>query len=503
MIVTLGEQIIVICSILLHNIFMNPILVISLLLGYFAVLMGVSLLQKSKGPGNEAFFSGNRRSPWYVVSFGMIGASLSGVTFVSVPGMVRSNDMLYMQTVLGFFVGYVIIAEILLPVYFKLDSPSIYSYLKRRFGQHSYKTGASFFLLSKIVGAAARLYVVVLILQVFILDSWNVPFWLTATFVLLMIWLYTHRSGIKTIVWTDMFQTLCLLGAMFLLIVQACRALHLGAGEAVSAICHDAHFRWFEFGDWHSKQHFVKQFFSGIFIALVMTGLDQDMMQKNLTINRLKDAKRNIYAYGAAFLPVNFLFMCLGVLLLLFAAENGVALPASGDDILPMFATQGYLGQAACILFVIGIIAASFSSADSALTALTTSFCVDLLEKPSDEALRRRVHIGISLAMLAIVLVLKAVNSTSLLDAIYVIAGYTYGPLLGLFAFGLTTRRSINDRLVPLIAISSPLLCAGIQWISTHFLHYAMGYELLILNGFLTFIALWFSKPQLRNTDES
>lgn len=473
---------------------MAPSFVIILLAGYFAVLMGVSLLQKSKVVGNESFFSGNRRSPWYVVSFGMIGASLSGVTFVSVPGMVRSNDMLYMQTVLGFFVGYVIIAEILLPVYFKQDSSSIYSYLKQRFGQHTYKTGSSFFLLSKLIGAAARLYVAVLILQVFILDSWNVPFWLTATFILLMIWLYTRRGGIRTIVWTDMFQTLCLLGALILLIVQACRALHLDAGGAVTAICHNPHFHWFEFADWHSKQHFVKQFFSGIFIALVMTGLDQDMMQKNLSISRLKDAKRNIYAYGAAFLPVNFLFMCLGVLLLILAAENGIALPAAGDDILPMFATQGYLGQAACILFVIGIIAASFSSADSALTALTTSFCVDLLEKPADEELRRRVHIGMSLAMLALVLVLKAVNSTSVLDAIYMIAGYTYGPLLGLFAFGLITRRPVSDRLVPFIAVASPLLCAGIQWLSTHYLHYTLGYELLMLNGLLTFIALRFSK---------
>lgn len=473
---------------------MAPSIVIILLVGYFAILMGVSLLQKSKVAGNESFFSGNRRSPWYVVSFGMIGASLSGVTFVSVPGMVRTNDMLYMQTVLGFFVGYVIIAEILLPLYFKLDSPSIYSYLKQRFGQHTYKTGSSFFLLSKLIGAAARLYVVVLILQVFILDSWNVPFWLTATFILLMIWLYTRRGGIKTIVWTDMFQTLCLLGAVILLIVQVCRALHLDAGGAMTAIYHNPHFHWFEFTDWQSKQHFVKQFFSGIFIALVMTGLDQDMMQKNLSIHRLKDAKRNIYAYGIAFLPVNFLFMCLGVLLLILAAENGIALPAAGDDILPMFATKGYLGQAACILFVIGIIAASFSSADSALTALTTSFCIDLLEKPTDEALRRRVHIGMSLAMLAIVLVLKAVNSTSLLDAIYSIAGYTYGPLLGLFAFGLITRRPVNDRAVPFIAVASPLLCAGIQWLSTHCLHYTLGYELLILNGFITFIALRFSK---------
>lgn len=472
---------------------MNPTLGICLLLGYFAVLMGVSLSQKADGAGNEAFFRGNRRSPWFVVSIGMIGASLSGVTFVSVPGMVRSNDMLYIQTVLGFFVGYILIAEILLPVYYKLDSPSIYSYLRQRFGLRAFKTGASFFLLSKTVGAAVRIYVVVMILQVFILDSWNLPFWLTATVVLLMIWLYTCRGGIKTIVWTDMFQTLCLLGAMILLIVQTCRALDLGAGEAMSAVCHDVHFRCFEFGDWHSKQHFVKQFFSGIFIALVMTGLDQDMMQKNLSIRSLNEAKRNVYSYGFAFLPVNFLFMCLGILLLLLASQNGIPLPAANDDILPVLATQGYLGQAACLLFVIGIISSSFSSADSALTALTTSFCVDILERPSDRALRRSVHFGMTLSMLVIVLVLRIANSTSLLDAIYVIAGYTYGPLLGLFAFGLFTRRPVNDRYVPFIAVASPLLCACTQWLSTHCLHYALGYELLMLNGLLSFTALWFS----------
>ncbi len=472
---------------------MNPILVLGLMLGYFAVLMSVSWLQKARGADNETFFRGNRRSPWMVVAIGMVGASLSGVTFVSVPGMVRSNDMLYMQTVLGFFVGYVLIAEILLPLYFRLDSPSIYSYLKRRFGMRSYKTGSSFFLLSKIIGAAARLYVVVLILQVFILDAWNVPFVLTAAAILLMIWLYTRRSGIKTIVWTDLFQTLCLLGAMVLLIVQVCHSLELGAKDACQTLWNDPHFRWFEWNDGHSKQHFLKQFFSGIFIALVMTGLDQDMMQKNLSIHSLKDAKRNIYTYGLAFVPVNFLFMCLGILLLLFADKNGLVLPSSSDDILPMLATQGYLGKASCLLFVLGIVAASFSSADSALTALTTAFCVDLLGRPEDRRLRQRIHVGMSLIMLSIILILKAVNNTSLLDAIYVIAGYTYGPLLGMFAFGLTTHKPVNDAWTPFIAVASPILCAAIQYVSTHFLNYSLGYELLMLNGLLTYTALWLS----------
>ena len=477
---------------------MSPTITLALLLGYFAILMAVSLGQKEKTGGNESFFRGTRRSPWPVVAIGMVGASLSGVTFVSVPGMVRGNDMLYMQTVMGFFVGYILIAEILLPVYFKLDSPSIYTYLSRRLGPRSYKTGAAFFLISKTIGAAARLYVVVIILQYFILDQWNVPFVATAAAILLMIWLYTRHTGIKTIVWTDLFQTICLLGAMTLLIVEACRSLGLGLADACSTLAGDSHFRWFEFSDWSSKQHFVKQFFSGIFIALVMTGLDQDMMQKNLSINSLRDAKRNIYTYGFAFLPVNFLFMCLGILLLVFASRNGIALPEAGDDILPMLATGGHLGKTACLLFVVGIVSASFSSADSALTALTTSFCVDLMGRPEDLKLRRRAHVAVTLLILAIMLALKAFNNSSLLDAIYVIASYTYGPLLGMFAFGLTTRRPVDDRLTPFIAVASPLVCAAIQAASTRWLHYSFGYELLMLNGLLTYLALWLGGSKRR-----
>ncbi|MBO7323875.1 MAG: sodium:solute symporter, partial [Bacteroidales bacterium] len=325
---------------------MNIYVMAALLLAYFVLLMLISSFQgKGKKQSNDSFFRGDRQSPWIVVAIGMVGASLSGVSFVSVPGMVRSSSMLYMQTVLGFFVGYILIAKVLLPAYYKLNAPSIYVYLRQRFGMRSYRTGASFFLISKLIGAAARLYVVAIILQTFIFDAFHVPFVLTVALIILMIWLYTMRSGIKTIVWTDLLQTIALVSALVLIIVQLVKNLDMSAAEAWKSLTASDYFRFFEWEDWHSKQHFVKQFFSGIFIALVMTGLDQDMMQKNLSINNLKDAQRNIYTYGFAFIPVNFLFLCLGGLLLIFAQEKGIVLPAANDDILPVLATQGYLGS--------------------------------------------------------------------------------------------------------------------------------------------------------------
>ena len=471
----------------------NIYLLGGVLLGYFALLMLISTFQGKKPSGNESFFRGDRRSPWIVVAIGMVGASLSGVSFVSVPGMVRATDMTYMQTVLGFLVGYILIAKILLPVYYKMDAPSIYVYLRGRFGIRSYKTGASFFLISKLIGAAARLYVVAIILQTFIFDAFRVPFVLTVALIILMIWLYTMKSGIKTIVWTDMLQTLAMLTTLVLMVIQLAKSLDFNMKEIWQAIIASEHSHMFEWKDWSGKQHFVKQFFSGIFIALVMTGLDQDMMQKNLSINNLKDAQRNIYTYGFAFVPVNLLFLSLGVLLLIFAQQNGIVLPSANDDILPTLATQGYLGNITTIVFLLGIVAAAFSSADSALTALTTSLCVDILDKPKDVRLRRWMHVLISVVMLLIILVFKAVNSGSLIDAIYTIAGYTYGPLLGLFAYGLCTKSAVNDKWTPYIAVAAPMFCALLQYVSTHFWHYVFGYELLMINGLLTFVALWLS----------
>lgn len=475
---------------------MNSYIILSIIAIYFGILLLIAWITGRKSTSNDAFFLGNRKSPWYIVSIGMIGTSLSGVTFVSVPGMVRSIDMTYMQTVFGFFFGYILIAKVLLPLYYKLKLTSIYSYLGDRIGKRSYKTGASFFLLSKIVGAAARLYLVVLILQHYVFSTWNIPFWVTVIISIFLVWLYTYRSGIKTIIWTDTLQALCLVAMLVVIIWKVKDAMDLDMGGMVQTLTENPHFRIFEFNDWHSTQHFVKQFFSGIFITIVMTGLDQDMMQKNLSCKSLKDAQKNMYTYGFAFTPVNFLFLALGVLLLSLASQKNIELPALNDDILPMFCTSGILGHSILIFFTIGIIAAAFSSADSALTALTTSFCVDILGVEKEEAnkakrTRLMVHLLISALFAIIILIFKAVNSRSVIDAIYMIASYTYGPLLGLFVFGLFTQKQPRDKYVPYICILSPLICFATDYLVKQHTGYAFGYEMLMLNGAITFFGLW------------
>ena len=475
---------------------MNSYIILFIIAIYFGILLLIAWITGRKSTSNDAFFLGNRKSPWYIVSIGMIGTSLSGVTFVSVPGMVRSIDMTYMQTVFGFFFGYILIAKVLLPLYYKLKLTSIYSYLGDRIGKRSYKTGASFFLLSKIVGAAARLYLVVLILQHYVFSTWNIPFWVTVIISIFLVWLYTYRSGIKTIIWTDTLQALCLVAMLVVIIWKVKDAMDLDMGGMVQTLTENPHFRIFEFNDWHSTQHFVKQFFSGIFITIVMTGLDQDMMQKNLSCKSLKDAQKNMYTYGFAFTPVNFLFLALGVLLLSLASQKNIELPALNDDILPMFCTSGILGHSILIFFTIGIIAAAFSSADSALTALTTSFCVDILGVEKEEAnkakrTRLMVHLLISALFAIIILIFKAVNSRSVIDAIYMIASYTYGPLLGLFVFGLFTKKQPRDKYVPYICILSPLICFATDYLVKQHTGYAFGYEMLMLNGAITFFGLW------------
>ncbi len=475
---------------------MNSYIILSIIAIYFGILLLIAWITGRKSTSNDAFFLGNRKSPWYIVSIGMIGTSLSGVTFVSVPGMVRSIDMTYMQTVFGFFFGYILIAKVLLPLYYKLKLTSIYSYLGDRIGKRSYKTGASFFLLSKIVGAAARLYLVVLILQHYVFSTWNIPFWVTVIISIFLVWLYTYRSGIKTIIWTDTLQALCLVAMLVVIIWKVKDAMDLDMGGMIQTLTENPHFRIFEFNDWHSTQHFVKQFFSGIFITIVMTGLDQDMMQKNLSCKSLKDAQKNMYTYGFAFTPVNFLFLALGVLLLSLASQKNIELPALNDDILPMFCTSGILGHSILIFFTIGIIAAAFSSADSALTALTTSFCVDILGVEKEEAnkakrTRLMVHLLISALFAIIILIFKAVNSRSVIDAIYMIASYTYGPLLGLFVFGLFTKKQPRDKYVPYICILSPLICFATDYLVKQHTGYAFGYEMLMLNGAITFFGLW------------
>ena len=432
----------------------------------------------------------------------MIGASISGITFVSVPGMVANADMTYMQTCLGFILGYFAVAFILLPVYYKHNLTTIYSFLQKRLGNRSYRTGATFFLLSKMTGAAARFYVVCFILHRFVFADMGVPFALTAVAMVALIWLYTRRSGIKTLVWTDSLQTLCMFAALVLIIYNVVDDMGMSVGEAVRAIVADSHSRMFVFDDWMSRQNFWKQFLSGIFIVIVMTGLDQDMMQKNLTCKSLADAKKDMCTYGFAFVPANLLFLALGVLLMMMLARYGMQMPAKGDDLLPMFAASGMLGNGVVVLFTIGIVAASFSSADSALTAMTTSFCVDMCGKPDDERLRKRVHVCMAVVFILCVLLFELVNSQSVLDAIYTLCGYTYGPLLGLFAYALITKRGVNDRAVPAIAVASPVICFAADWLTSHYTSYRFGYELLMLNGLLTFIGLWATSLKAGKTGE-
>ena len=474
---------------------MNGLFILTTIVIYFSILLLIARITAKQHADNDAFFRGNRQSPWYIVSFGMIGASLSGVTFVSVPGMVQSIDMTYMQTCLGFFFGYVIIAHILLPLYYRLNLTSIYTYLGKRIGTRAYKTGASFFLISKLLGAAARLYLVCIILQHYVFDHYQIPFAVTAISTVFLIWLYTHKSGIRTIVWTDSLQTLCLLLALGLILYGVMDKLNLDFGGVITTVKNSGYDRIFVFDDWQSKQNFYKQFFSGIFITIVMTGLDQDMMQKNLSCKSLKEAQKNMYCYGITFVPVNFLFLTLGILLMTAATQMNLEIPAKGDDLLPMFAAEGYLGYAVLILFTVGIIAAAFSSADSALAALTTSFCIDILnaekyQKEKAESIRRKVHLLISVVFISCILAFEAINSTSVIDTIYVLASYTYGPLLGLFTFGLFTSLRPRDKFVPFVAILSPVICLSIDKITFATTGYQFGYELLMLNGLLTFLGL-------------
>ena len=465
--------------------------IIVAVLFYFALLFAISRWT-SRRATNTTFYRADCRSPWYMVAFGMIGASISGVTFVSVPGMVLHTQMTYLQMCLGFILGYVVVAFGLLPLYYRLNLTSIYGYLGQRLGRRSYKTGASFFLLSKMMGAAVRFYVVCIILQRFVFDPMGVPFVLTVVGMVLLIWLYTRHGGMKTLVWTDSFQTLCLFVALLLIIYKVTKDLGLTMGEAVAMIDENALSRVFVFDDWVSKQYFWKQFASGVFIVLVMTGVDQDMMQKNLTCKTLRGAQKDMCTYGVAFLPANLLFLSLGVLLAMWAQQSGLSLPANGDDLLPTYVSQA--GMLVMVLFTLGIVAASFSSADSALTSLTTIYCVDIKEQPADEDLRKRVHLAMCGLFVLFIMLFKTVNSTSLIDAVYIIASYTYGPLLGLFAYGLLTHKEVNDRWVPYIAIASPLLCYAIDWGTGQMTGYHFGYELLMLNALITFVGLWISR---------
>ena len=479
---------------------MQPMYVLIVVVAYLGILMLISHLTSRKGSNNDTFFRANRSSKWYVVAFGMIGTSISGVTFISVPGWVSTIDMTYMQMVMGFFAGYLVIAYILLPLYYKLNLTTIYGYLDTRFGNNSYKTGAWFFLLSKIVGAAARLYLVAFILQSLVFNALGIPFIVTVIGIILIIWLYSYKSGIKTIIWTDWVQTFLFITALILIVWQLASQMGLDFGGVVTAIKESPHSRIFEFESWSSTQNFFKQFLSGMFITIVMTGLDQDQMQKNLTCKNLKDAQKNVISYGFAFVPMNFLFLSLGVLILLFAQQNIIMLPDVADNILPMIASE-HLGPTVLGIFIVGIVAAAFSSADSALTSLTTSFCVDILGMKSSNGsvelektntrTRRITHVIISVVFIAIIMIIHAIGSDSIINAIYRMASYTYGPLLGLYIAGLYTQLKPMDKLVPYITIAAPILCFVLELVMMNVYNYKMGYEMLLINGGLTVLGLW------------
>lgn len=473
---------------------MSSFLIISIIIIYFGALIGISIFT-SKNADSDAFFVGNRQSPWYLVAFGMIGTSLSGVTFISVPGNVGKFGMAYYQIVLGYIVGYIVIGMVLMPLYYRLNLISIYTYLEQRFGYWSYKTGAFFFLLSRTLGSSLRLYLAANVLQIFLFDTWNVPFGVTVAITILLIWVYTFKGGIKTIIWTDSFQTIFLISSVAICVVLICGRLDLDFSSLISTIMESKYSKTFYFDDINSKLFFPKQFFGGAFLAIAMTGLDQDLMQKNLTCKNIGEAQKNMFWFTIILVFVNLLFLTLGALLYIYSAQKGIPLPVSSDDLFPSLALHEF-GTFAGIFFLLGIIASSYASADSAMTALTTSFCIDFLNFKDKNELQKqqqkfRVHICVSLVFLIIIIIFRELNDRSLIDTVLTVAAYTYGPLLGMYSFGLFTKIKIKDQFVPFICVLSPLLTFIINYYSKTWMNgYEFGYELLILNGLITYLCL-------------
>lgn len=475
---------------------MKPEYIILLIVAYFSVLILISYLT-GKSADNKTFFKANNSSPWYLVAFGMIGASLSGVTFISVPGWVEGQNMSYFQMVLGYIVGYAVIGLVLLPLYYRLNLTSIYTYLDDRFGKYSYKTGASFFLLSRTIGAAFRLFLVANVLQIILFDAYGIPFWITVSITILLIWLYTFKGGIKTIVWTDTLQTLFMLIAVGVCIYTISDEMEIS--NIFSYVADSELSKTFFFDDVNAGNYFWKRFLAGTFVAIVMTGLDQDMMQKNLTCRNLKDAQKNMFWFTIVLVIVNFFFLALGVLLTDFAQQNGI--DAHKDELFPIIATKGNLGLATAVFFLLGLIAAAYSSADSALTSLTTSFSIDILEidkkkdKNEQEKTRKKIHILFSFILIATILIFKYfIADESVIAKIFTFANYTYGPLLGLYAFGLFTNLKVKDKMVPFICLASPFLTFSINYLALEYIGFDFGFSLLILNGLLTFIGLYIFK---------
>lgn len=475
---------------------MSPSLILGIFLIYTIILFIVTYFTSRKAD-NQTFFLGNKISPWFVVAYGMIGASLSGVTFMSVPGWVKDTQFSYMVVVFGYLFGYFVIALVLLPLYYKLKLTSIYTYLEQRFGFWTYKTGAGFFILSRTLGASLRMFLVINVLQVFVFDSWNVPFWVNVLIFITLIILYTLKGGIRTIVWTDTLQTTFMLLAVVLSIIFISRELGKPVSQLIPVIREEGIFRMF-ITDWHHERFFIKQFFSGMFITIAMTGLDQEMMQKNLSCKNIKEAQKNMFTFSGILVFVNLLFLFLGAILLIYAKQMNVE-AESTDVLFPAIALR-YLGPMAGLAFLVGLISAAFPSADGALTSLTTSFSIDFigldkkagLSERSKTLIRYVVHISIASVFFACILIFRSLNDKAVIDKLFTIAGYTYGPLLGMFSFGLFTRRNVLDKATPFIAILSPVICYFLSRYSVQLLNgYKFGFELLLLNGLITFIGLW------------
>jgi Na+/proline symporter len=474
---------------------MSPISILILILSYFSVLILFSYFTgKKEVSNNDSFFKANKQSPWYLVAFGMIGSSLSGVTFISVPGKVESSQFVYFQIVLGYIIGYFIIATVLLPLYYKLNLTSIYTYLEDRFGKYAYKTGAWFFIISRTVGSNLRLLLVADVLQTLVFEPLGISYWITVSVTILLIWVYTFKSGIKTIIWTDTLQTFFMLLSVGICIVVVSEDLGLNISNFSQFIADSSFSKTFFLEDIHKPTYFWKQFLSGIFIAIVMTGLDQDMMQKNLTCKTLKDAQKNMFWFTIVLTIVNFFFLVLGLLFTEYALKYGI--DAHGDALFPILANK-HLGIVVAFSFLLGLIAAAYSSADSALTSLTTSFSIDILdiEKKYDETkqvvMRKRIHLMFVVISIFVILFFKyAFNDSSIIDKVLKFAGFTYGPLLGLYSFGLFTKWRVKDALVPVVAISAVVISLLLNNYSFDWFGFNFGFEILIVNGLLTFLGL-------------
>lgn len=488
---------------------MSESLIFFVIATYFLILFFISNLTKGK-ENNSTFFTGDKESPWYVVAFGMIGASLSGITFISVPGDVGISNFTYFQVVLGYLFGYIIVAFVLLPIYYRNNVTSIYEYLGDRLGFVSHKSGALFFFISRILGAAFRLYLVAIVLQTFVFDSWNIPFEITVCLSIFLIWIYTFRGGIKTVVWTDTLQTFLMILSVFLSIYLISKNLNWSFGDFIGSKEFSEYSKVFVFDNILERNHFIKSFIGGMFITICMTGLDQDMMQKNLTCKSLDEAKKNMVVFSFILVLVTLVFLVLGSLLFIYSSQTGISIPflngsESTDLLFPEIALNSDLGLTMGIVFLLGLIAAAYSSADSALTSLTTSFCVDFLDisKKDDKTqknIRIKTHIAMSLILAIVIILYKNLLNTNVIDGLLTVAGYTYGPLLGLFAFGIFTKYKINDKLSLVVCIISVIIVMSIGRIPSEYIGgYVIGYELLPLNGLITFIGLFLIRKSPSN----